>query len=185
MNPNIYFITESQLKSGTTLFSNVEFKSMQDALQESHKYVLNVIGTGIYNELESQISTSALTPVNQTLLYNYIFPVLKSYFMYEAIEDIHFKYSPTGVQIMAPMDSKPATLAELDRAKANQLKKAERKANDLRNYLIANYSLYPLFNSPGTSYDTVRPNQHPYYSGLYLGDCSNDNYSLNDDDRNQ
>lgn len=180
MNPNIYFITESEIKSGTTLFDNVEWKSMQEAVKESQKYVLNIIGTGMYNELESQISTSALTVNNSTLLYNYIHPVIKHYFMYETVEDIHFKYSPTGVQIMAPMDSRPATLSELDRAKAHKLRKAERAGNELRLFLLANYAAYPLYINPGSAVDTVHPSQRPYFSGLFLGDSSG-NYSVDRD----
>ena len=52
--------------------------------------------------------------------------------------------------------------------------------SQLKNYLIEHNSTFPLYNNPGSRYDTVYPSQQPYFCGMYLGSINN-NYSISKD----
>ena len=185
MHPDIFLINETYLKTGSTLFENIEWKMLQESVREGSKFILNVVGTGLYNEIESQVNDNSITAntANTTLLNYYIRPCLLYYSIYESVEDIHYKLSPTGLQIQQPLSSNPAKESEVDRMKNKYFRKAESKANDLRKFLIQNSTTYPLYNNPGNGYDTVHPSNRPYDSGMYLGWGNNQKtgYWLRDD----
>lgn len=178
MNYNIHLVTESYVKSASTLFNSIEWKMISPSMNESQKYALNVIGTGLMNELQTQVSTSAISESNEYLLSNFIRPLILNYLIYESAEFIHYKLTPTGIQIMQPNESIPASERGIDRVKNAHKKRAEGIANDLRLYLIQNANNFPLYNNPGVGVDIIYPQSNNYFCGIYLND-GNDSYSNN------
>jgi hypothetical protein len=76
----VYFISTTYLKDNTPLNENVDDKLLKSAIKEAQEiYIRDVIGSGIYNELQTQAYANTLTALNVTLLDSYIAPCVKYY----------------------------------------------------------------------------------------------------------
>lgn len=168
---SVIFISETYVKENTPLNDNVDFNQLiPDIEAVQDMYIEPLIGSGIYNQLKTQITGNTLTVLNQTLLDNYILPCLKWHIMAYSPVAIHFKFTNKGVVVKQGGDSStPANLEELNKVASEYEKRAEFYAERLIKYLAENHTLYPLYNDPGNGIDTVYPKRNGYTTPLVLG----------------
>jgi hypothetical protein len=80
MSNFVYFISTSYLKDNTPLNENLDDKILKSSIKEAQEiYIRDIIGSGIYDELQTQAYGGTLTADNTTflgLLYCSLFEVL-------------------------------------------------------------------------------------------------------------
>jgi len=63
----VYFISTTYLKDNTPLNENVDDKLLKSAIKEAQEiYIRDIIGSGIYNQLQTQAFAGTLTQLNTT-----------------------------------------------------------------------------------------------------------------------
>jgi hypothetical protein len=166
----VYFISTTYLKDNSPINENVDDKLLKSAIKESQEvYIRDVIGSGLYNELQTQAFANTLTNANTTLLDSYIAPCLKYYTLTEAMLPMTFKLMNKSVAAREADNARAVSVDEMTLIEKRFRDKAEYYANRLRDFLRDNTNTYPLFLNPGTGFDTIRPNDTAFYGGFYLG----------------
>jgi hypothetical protein len=168
---NVLFINEDALRQASLLNENVDMKLITPTIRlAQEKYVLPLLGTGIYNELKTQIAANTLTTLNKTLLDDYVQPCLVWWIMSEIPVNLTYRLSNKAVMKNSSDNGQPAEMSELlalmDRAKDNAQWYSER----VTLYLVQNAANYPLFDNPGNGIDTILPNRKNFSKGMYLGE---------------
>jgi hypothetical protein len=149
----VYFISTTYLKDNTPLNENVDDKLLKSAIKEAQEiYVRDVIGSGIYNELQVQAFAGTLTQLNTTLLDSYIAPCLKYYTLTEAMLPMTFKLMNKSVASRESDNARAVSVEEMTMIEGRYRDKAD----------------YPLFLNPGSTFDTIRPKNTAFVGGIYL-----------------
>ena len=168
-----YFIHPNELKQTAFIDENVDDKILTNSIaiaQEMH--LLPMLGTGLYNELKTQIAAGTLTALNTTLMSTYIVNALKYYSLYELIEPLNYKFTNKAIMKKRSENSEPIGFEEMTTFKDKLRNIAEWHVERMRLYLIENQTSYPLYLNPGTGVDIIHPKQNSYNGGWYLGDST-------------
>ena len=177
MSNFVYFISTSYLKDNSAINENVDDKLLKSAIKEAQEiYIRDIIGSGLYDELQTQAFAGTLTNVNTTLLDSYIAPCLKYYTITESMLPMTFKLMNKSVAAREAENARAVSIDELTMIEKRFRDKAEYYANRLRDYLRENTNTYPLFLNPGSGFDTIRPKNTAFYGGFYLGNDMDDCY---------
>jgi len=165
----VYFISSTFLKEHTPINENVDDKILKNAIQEAQEiYIRDVVGSGIYNELQTQAFNNTLSTANKTLLDSYIAPCLKYYTLTESMLPMTFKMLNKTLGTRTSDNTQPVTIDEMTMVERRYRDKAEYYAQRLREFLQANSTVYPLFFNPGSTIDTIRPHNTQIFGGIYL-----------------
>jgi hypothetical protein len=165
----VYLIGTAYLKENTPLNDNLDDKLLKNAIKEAQEiYIRDIIGSGLYNEIQTQAFNSTLTNLNQTLIDNYIAPCLKYYTLVESMLPLTFKFLNKSVATRSAEFATPATPSDLSLIEHRYRDKAEYYAERLRDYLKENTTQYPLFQNPGSGFDVIRPSNTAFFGGMYL-----------------
>ena len=164
------FIHPNEVIATAYIDENVDSKYISNAIQIAQDlYILPMVGTGIFNELKTQVVAGTVSTDNDTLLSSYIQPCLKYYVLFELIEPLTFKFTNKSIMKKNSENSQPISDGELQRLKDKFKNIAEYYAEKLRLYLVQNEASYPLYYLPGTGVDIVTPSNTSFQSGWYLG----------------
>jgi hypothetical protein len=144
--------------------------------------ILPLLGTGLYNELSTQITLNTLTNLNTTLL-NLLRPAVRMNVLAYGMLVFNYKIRNKGIQTMNSDNSQSVGLDVVDRMTQNFKDQAQVYNERVHNYLMANTSLYPLFLNAGSTSDTIHAKTNQYYTGWVMGDgedcsCTLDNPSV-------
>lgn len=165
------FISEQKLKDDSYINGNIDNKILGPLILECQElHIMPIIGSGIYNELVTQINAGTVTVLNTTLLDDYIIPCLVRYIQYESPIYLNYKFTNANVSVKNTDESSPISTEESIRLMARLKDKAEWYAERITKYLITNHVSYPLYINPGSTVDTVHPSRSNYTSGMWLGD---------------
>jgi len=164
------FITEQFIKDNSVIDENVDMHYITTTINKcQEKYMRHILGTGLFNELQTQINADTVTTLNATLLDDYIQNCLMYYVLFEGISIFTYKITNKSILKKNGESSQVADSEELASLREGYRDDAEFFAERVTKYLIANSSSYPLFLNPGTDYDTVHPNNDNYTTGWALG----------------
>lgn len=170
---NVYLISETQLKQGTIIDENTDMKVLKPMiLLAQDKQIETVIGTGLMNEIKTQITAGTLTALNTTLLDNKIIPALKHWVIYEYSLWANYKYRNKNVGTQGGDNNSPASIDDIlflmDKHKDN----AEWYSQRLIDYLLEHEEDYPLYTDAGDGYDVIPPKRgNNFTSNIFLDDC--------------
>lgn len=172
---NILFISEETLKEMSSINENVDSKYLTNIIIDCQDiYIHPIIGSGIYNELKSQIKAGTITDAgnarNKTLLDEYIIPALIAWVKYESPIELNYKLTNKNVSSKDSENSQPAADKTIEKLMDRFKDKAEWRSERITRYLMENRSLFPLFDNPGTGYDTIRPRKNNFTCGMFLED---------------
>lgn len=168
---NVLFITEQYLKDFSIINDNTDMKILTptiDMVQDM--YIHPIVGTGIFNELKTQIVAGTVTALNATLLQDYIQKAMLWYILAEAPPIFVYRFANKGVMKKSSENSQPADLDDINFLIDRFTNKAEWYAERITKYLLENESSYPLYSNPGSGVDTIIPKKTNYSTGMYLGD---------------
>ena len=122
----VYFISTQYLRDNSPINENVDPKLLKSAIKEAQEiYIRDVIGSGIYDELQDQAYNDTLTTDNRTLLDSYIAPYLKYYSLTESMLPMTFKFMNKSVATRNSENATPITTSELTQIEQRYRDKAE------------------------------------------------------------
>lgn len=171
----------------TILLGYVESNYDQDQLRSliydvQEMYVKPLIGSGLYDELSTQISGNTLTSANNDLLEQ-IRPVVRMYVLAKGLIVFTYKIRNKGVVSMSSENSQSADFTAIDRLIQQFTDWAQVRAERLQDFLCANTTTYPLYSNPGSDEDTIRPLRNQYQTGWNMSlDTDRDYISLDSPD---
>lgn len=177
----VIFISEQALKDNSIINENVDMKLLLPTIKlAQEKYILPILGTGLYNEIKTQITNSTLTVLNETLLDDYIQPCMVWWIMAEAPMPLTYKFMNKSVATRSSENAQPASLNDILKLEERFKDNAEWYSQRITNYLLANIQQYPLYSNPGSGVDTFIPKRTMYSTGMYLGNTINKNLPFKD-----
>lgn len=164
------FIDEQYIKEMSYVDENMDVKLIGPVIAEAQEiHMLEQLGTGLYNELSSQIDAGTLTALNRTLLDDYVCKSLKYWTMFEGIDSFVFKFKNRSIVKQNAENTTTIELNDLKRLKEQFRDKAQVFDERLTRYLIENSQSYPLYLNPGTGADIIHPKRNNYKTGIFLG----------------
>jgi hypothetical protein len=159
------FIDETYFKSSNGLDASLDNKMIMPSIEKAQDfYILPLLGTALYNQLQTQIESGTVSADNTTLLDSYIAPCLSKYSLYEAIPKIFYKIENNGIFKRSAEFAEAIDFKDLTMVRQITKDDAEFFATKLTRYLQANPTVYPLYDNAGTSSDTVYPNAGTSYT---------------------
>lgn len=165
-----FFISVQYVKENSIVDENVDEKYIRIAIQKAQKnFILYFIGTGLYNEIASQIQANTLSGLNTTLLDSYIAPCLLSYTLVELSPFLLYKMSNRNLGVKDADKMTATDWATMDKVMERFENDAQLEAKKLRDYLLENQTQYPLYYSPGTGIDIIYPKQDTFEQSIWLG----------------
>lgn len=173
MSRNILFISVNTIKERTGLHNNVDEKLVNpEILTSQDMYILPALGTALYERLQNGIENNNLTATEQGLLDTYITPTLVYYVMSELPMGLSYQFYNKGMIRKSGEGQENPSAADMidvaDRYKA----RAEFYKQRLVKYLMekSGSNLFPEYNNPGSTYDTIIPDREAYTTTIWLGD---------------
>jgi len=167
------FVTEQYIKDNTLIDGNVDSKYLSVTINDAQRiHILPILGTALYNELNTQILANTVTALNNTLLVDYIQDALKYWVVYEGIDLFNYHITNKAIVTKNSDNSQPVQQVDVIRLMDRNKIKAEHFSERISKYLCANETSYPPYVNPGTSADTVFPNRNNYTTGWNLDDLT-------------
>lgn len=167
------FVSEQDLKDTTYLDENVDMKLVRDTIELcQEKYMLPLLGTDLYNEIVTQITTTTESSQNTTLLDTYLSKCMKWWVLYEGIDILTYKFTNKAIVKKNSENSSPIDIEEIRRLMEKFRTNAEMYSQRATDYLLANLSTYTLYNNPGSTYDTIVPKRNSYTTSIWLGESN-------------
>jgi len=182
MNNDTYMISVDYLRDNTTINKNTDSEILKPfIILAQNMRIESILGTGLFNDIITNIKGSSIAGDNKTLLDEYIQPCLLQWSLYEALPFINYKLTNKAVSTKSSDNSEAVELGELQYLRGSVRNAAEYLSQRVTNYLKANPTLFPLYNNAGSGCDVIRPNSSNYFNGLFLSSNDNDFYGENND----
>lgn len=163
-------VSEQFIKDTTVIDENVDMKLLRDTIELcQEKYILPLVGTGIYNQITTQILAGTTSANNVTLLDGYIQKALKWWVQYEGVDVLTYKFTNKAIVKKNSENSQPIDMEEVRRLMEKWRTNAEMYSQRLTDYLLANNTTYTLYDNPGSTSDTVYPKKNSYTTSIWLG----------------
>lgn len=173
------FITIDYLRDNTVINGNVDSELLEPFIVAAQNVrIESIIGTGLFNDIITNINADTITGDNKILLDDYIQPCLIQWVVYEALPFINYKLTNKAVSTKQSDDSNSSALNEIQYLRDNIRNTAEYMSQRVTDYLRANPTLFPLYQNAGTDCDTIRPNSTNYFNGIFLEDDDNCDFGL-------
>lgn len=166
----VLLISAEEFKEWTPVHGNVDEKLLRQSILACQDiFVQNIVGTGIYNQLKTQVENSTLTALNQTLLDEYLQPAMRYWIMAEAIRPMVYRMQNVGVQTKRTENTSSISDKEVTDLENHWRNRAEWYAQRCSDYLCENNTSYPLYDNPGTGADVIHPNRNNFTTSIFLG----------------
>lgn len=163
------FISEKKFKEVSFVGQNLTMDKMKPVFVDVQELDIKpALGTALFNEIALQIVEDSLTPENETLLFEHIQPMMVRLAEAKAMELFSVQFVNKGSVRETGENTQNASMDEL-RSRVQALKQTGMEYRDrLERFLMANPTVYPLYNNAGNSYDTIYPRQKQYASSMNL-----------------
>ncbi len=171
MSAYALFITRNDIIKQTPLQGAIDADKLLPFMRTAQdKYMLNLLGTVLFDKLQSDIETStAFTGVYETLVEDYVKPTLIWYACVEYIPFSGISFKSEGSFKHQSESSISPGKNEIDYLLAKALNNADYYATRLQDYLIANSTQIPEFLQSTGDATQVWPDQtNQYYGGIEL-----------------
>jgi hypothetical protein len=177
MSANILLMDVVMLKERTNIHGNLDEKLVYPDIKYAQDvYIFPLLGTALFAKLQTIIADNTIKTDSskadyKNLLDVYIIDTLTYYILSELPISLGFQFWNRGVTRKGGLDSELPTMSELVDLQNRYKNRAEYYANRLKAYLCANASTkFPEYLNPGSSTDTVVPDQKTFTLPIYLGD---------------
>lgn len=162
-------ITPSFIKSQSPLHSNIDDRLLIPIIKDCQRlFVEKIVGTGLHDELITQIEGSSLTQLNTTLINDYLVDAVVNWVLARYIRQGSYKYTNKGTVTMSGDNATIAPKGELIEMAQIYLDNAEEYAQRTTLYLMENETDYPLYQNPPEGCDIIKPNRNNYETGFIL-----------------
>lgn len=181
MSENILLVSDTMIKERTAIHGNIDPKLIYPDIKVAQDmYIMPILGTALYNKLLTLISANTISDVAnvnyKTLLDKYIVDAVMYYTLSELPTTISYQFWNKGVLRKNGQDTELPSMSELIDLSNKYKNRAEFYSNRMKLYIIQNAPLMFLeYLNPGSTIDTVTPEQRAFTMPVYLGDAGKDN----------
>ena len=163
------FISEDYVKQNSVIDENVDVKLIRPAIVQMQDMKLQpALGTQLFKEIEAAIIGATTTAAQDTLISDYIAPMLLKWVMVELSTTMLFKYRNKNVSKSNSENSQPVDFTEIryliDKWKDN----AEWYEQRLIDYLCQEVALFPKYMQ-APNYSDIVSKIDAYNCSFYLG----------------
>lgn len=110
----VYYIDTLKAKQNTVLDSSISDKTLSLIIKTAHQvYLQELLGSPLYNTLNTNYINSGLTTNQRTLIETYIIDYLYATVEYLAIDELLLKMSDAGINVVTPPNTMVKTKDEL------------------------------------------------------------------------
>lgn len=168
------FIDQDYVYAESAIDENTDWKLIRPVVWACQKlYIEELIGSPLYNAIETAIIADTLSGVNQTLTNEYLAPCLLYYTMMEGQVEMTFKFRNRSVLSERTNDADSVDFQSHKYLKSEYRNRAEVFAEKITRYLCANSASFPLYTTYTTS-DEVRAKEGKATTSLFLGTNRNE-----------
>jgi hypothetical protein len=159
-----FIISEAKVRQFTDINDNLDTAFIKNAIREAQDiWLQRIIGTALYNRILSDIDSSSLTGVYQTLVDDYIQDFLLYAAYYESLEAIYIRPRNNGLLNATGGDNSQTVDKTLfDQKRQSVQNKLQYYSERLVNYIIEKQGTYPELNENNFLYE-----QYPDYGTQY------------------
>jgi|19_taG_2_1085344.scaffolds.fasta_scaffold00221_11 hypothetical protein len=171
----VLFINETYLKNNSVVDENTDMKVIQPTIEDAQNIHLHpVLGSDLFNDLKDKIINDTLSVDEETLIQNYIAPMLLKWVLMELTTTMHFKYRNKNVSTKNSDNAVSVDYTEYRHLLDTWRDKAEWYTQRLIDYLCANSSTFPKYTSNSATDDLI-PTDTSYRTSMWLGGGSSCN----------
>lgn len=167
------WIGQEYLINNSVIDDNTEYdKIIPVIILVQDKYVLPLLGTSLYNTMNTHIENyinnlTVIPTAYATLLNDYILKMLVHFIMYESSPTFKYRYVNKGIMINSSDNGQPISQGEMEFQMNIWKTNAEMYADRMIKYLNYNNNSYPSYNT-NTGAD-IFPDRQSYEVDIYLG----------------
>lgn len=179
MSLNVLLISDQMIKERTAIHGNIDPKLIYPDIKYAQDvFIAPLLGTALYNKLQTIVSSGAITTdaanVNyKALVDNYLVDALIYYTLSELPTTISYQFWNKGVVRKQGENTELPSMSELIDIANKYKSRAEHYGQRMRKWILANASpMFPEYLNPGSTIDTVTPEQRAFTMPVYLGDDS-------------
>lgn len=165
------FITRNDIIKNTPLGGAIDADALLPFVRTAQeKYLLNLLGTVLYNKLQDDIEAgSSFTGYYQTLVQDYVKPTLIWYSCVEYIPFSAISFKSNGAVKHISETSVSPGKNEVDYLLSKALDNAGYYSTRLQDYLLANTSNIPEYTQSVGDATQIYPDQsNQYFGGINL-----------------
>ena len=164
----VLFISEGRLKKLTAIHENVEPDDLTPfVIQAQDLRVQELLGTKMYNNLKTKVLSGTTSSYEDTLLDDYLAPMLANWAVYYAYPNLNFKIKNKSVLNPSAEEADNTDLSTIKYLRGNIQDTAEFYTERAREFLRDNQEYFADYINPGV--DGMMPNRHnPYFKGIYI-----------------
>jgi hypothetical protein len=178
MSKNILLISDNILKERTAIHGNIDPKLIYpDIKYVQDAFIKPVLGSALFDKIQTLIGDNTINdPGNadyKLLLDEYIIDTLIYYTLAELPVNLSYQFWNKGVVRKQGQDTDLPTMADLVDISNRHKSKAEYYANRMKLFIIdqnGRFQKYLEYTHPGSTIDTITPEQRNFTSPIYLGD---------------
>lgn len=177
MSENILLISDTMIKERTAIHGNIDPKLIYPDIKVAQDmYIMPILGTALYNKLQTIISNGTITTdaanVNyKSLIDKYLVDALMYYTLSELPTTISYQFWNKGVMRKQGENTELPSMSDLIDLSNKYKNRAEFYAQRLRLYIIDKASsMFPEYLNPGNTVDTITPEQRAFTMPIYIGD---------------
>lgn len=167
----VYLVSEATIKSNSVVNNNVDSMYLLPAIEYAQDAGLQpIIGTQLYNKLQDLVADGSITGETEykLLLDEYITPYLINKVTADIQLPLAYKLRNQGVVQNVNENTIQTPIKDVQYLIEFYENKAKFYANRLSDFLIANSTNYPEYNSVNSCAD-MPSDKHAYKTNLYLG----------------
>ena len=178
MNAQVLFIDSDYIKAYSQVGGNVDEKYFLSAiLTAQDKYIQPILGTNLFKDIQANIDDLSAANTNYpTLVNDYIRMCTMRWSLVELYPYLSNKLLNSSISQVSGDNATPISKDEVDSLISLERNNAQFYAERMIDYLQANTSLYPKYNSIASS-DQMQPMYSAYYeNGLTISGATNRNW---------
>jgi hypothetical protein len=157
-------INREDLVKRTPLSGNIDLDKIIHYIEIAQDlHIESLIGTKLIERIKTDIVGASLSGVYETLVVDYIKPVLVQYTFLEFLPFAQYTLGNKGIFKHTSEASSVPTVEEIDRMKEAARDTAQHYAKRLNDYLEHNSETYPEFLA--NVEEDIRPNRNPLFGG--------------------
>lgn len=176
MSRDVLLVSDTMIKDRTAIHGNIDPKLIYPDIKVAQDmYILPILGTALYEKLQTLISSGDISQAGnvnyKNLIDKYLCDALMYFTLSELPTTISYQFWNKGVIRKQGESTELPSMSDLIDLSNKYKNRAEFYAERLRLYVIdkAN-TMFPEYNNPGSNIDTVTPEQRAFTNPIYLGD---------------
>lgn len=185
MSVNTLLLSATILKERTSIHGNVDDKLLYPDIKYAQDvYIKPVLGTALFEKLQTLITGVApnvITDPSQSdykyLIDTYLIDALLYYSLSYLVINVSFQLWNKGVVRKQGEDTEVPSMAELFDLSNMHKNRGEYYANRMKLFIqdqSSRLQKYPEYRLPGSTVDTVTPEQRNFSSPIWLGGSDSD-----------